>query len=370
MTRKTTRTAGTLRLAVALSLLACQHTTAPASQSHSAAPSPPAAKVSVLALGYENDLVEFDLNTGRPLRRQALGARPSAASSVVPGHYLAFSSDGQTVYGLIRRSDQAAAVVALDRRTLARRWSTELPAQAGQPRALAVGLRTGTVFAFTNNTVGPGIQGFGPRAEAVVSELDSGGTLRASVVVRGPDLASSASEDWFILDGLVNADETRLYASFHNQGLFDFDLTLSGPIPRCSGQMCLDAHGDVALWNGSILTATGSRELHLISTKGVLQATFDTQLDRNHLMAFALDPVAQFAYAIGSCEYVPGMTSINLKTGEPRVIVLQAASSQPCGDRVVFAKGRLLVGPAVKVIDPLTGAILVNTRLSAIDMLA
>lgn len=235
---------------------------------------------------------------------------------------------------------------------------------------MAIGPRTGTIFAFTNNAIGPGIQGFGPRAEAVVSELDPGdGKLRVSVVVRRPDLASRAPEDWFILDGLVNADETRLYVSFHNQGLFDFDLSPSGPISRCSGPTCLDAHGEVALWNGSILIATGSSQLSLISSEGRLLATFDTQLDRNHLMAFAVDPAAELVYAVGSCEYVPGMTSINLKTGERRVVVPQGASSQPCGDRVVFAKNRLIVGPAVKVIHPVTGAILVQTRLSAIDML-
>lgn len=88
-------------------------------------------------------------------------------------------------------------------------------------------------------------------------------------------------------------------------------------------------------------------------TPPLLQATFDTQLDRNHLMAFALDPAAQLVYAVGSCKYVPGMTSINLKTGEFRVVVPQAASSQPCGDRVVFARGRLLVGRPSRLSIPL-----------------
>lgn len=129
MTMSTTAMAVTLGLAIALCLSTCQCTHVP--QSRTAAPSPPVARGSAFALGYENDLVEFDLSTGRTLRRQALDARPATPSSIVPGHYMAFSPDGQTVYSLIRRADQAATVVALDRRTFARRWSAKLPAGAG-----------------------------------------------------------------------------------------------------------------------------------------------------------------------------------------------------------------------------------------------
>jgi len=203
-----------------------------------------------------------------------------------------------------------------------------------------------------------------------MTQLDAvSGNVQRSLVLRNPDLGSREFEDWSVLEALISSDETRLYVSFHNQGLFDFDLTASGPIARCPDRRCLPAHGDIALWNGAILTATGSNQLRLISTDGQVLRTFDARLERNHLMVFAVDPATKTVYALGSCKYVPGMTSVNLETGEPQVIAPEAFTSQPCGDRVVFGSGRLLVGPEVRVLDAATGATIANPRLSAVDLL-
>ncbi len=350
-----------------LCLTGCQ--SKPAARGGTAASSVTSTRIA-LALGYENDLVEFDVNTGHVGRHLVLGERPSAPSSLVPGHYMATGSDGKTVYILIRRSYQAAAVVALDRQTLARRWSQELPADTGEPRALAVGPRSGSVFAFTNHTLVPGMPGLASRAQAVMTQLDAvSGNVQRSAVLRDPDLGGREFEDWSVLEAQISSDETRLYVSFHNQGLFDFDITASGPIARCPTRRCLPAHGDITLWNGAVLTATGSNHLRLISTDGHVLRAFDTRLERNHLMVFAVDSATKTVYALGSCKYVPGMTSINLETGEPQVIAPEAFTSQPCGDRVVFGSGRLLVGPEVRVLDAATGAIIANPRLSAVDLL-
>lgn len=358
-----------LCLILELCVTGCQ-SRPPARGSSAATSSVPTTTLIALALGYENDLVEFDVSSGHVGRRLVLGERPWAPSSLGPGHYMAAGSDGKTVYILIRRSNQAAAVVALDRRTLARQWSQDLPTEAGEPRALAVGPRSGSVFAFTNQTWVPGGPGFAPRAQAVMTQLDAvRGHVQRSLVLRDPDLDSREFEDWSVLRALFSYDETRLYVSFHNQGLFDFDITASGPIARCPARRCLPAHGDIGLWNGGILAATGSNHLRLISTDGQVLWTFHTRLERNHLMVFAVDPSGKTVYAVGSCHYVPGMTSVNLETGEQRVIAPEAVTSQPCGDRVVFDSGRLLVGPDVRVLHAATGATIANSRLSALDLL-
>ena len=52
------------------------------------------------------------------------------------------------------------------------------------------------------------------------------------------------------------------------------------------------------------------------------------------------------------------------------VLVPKAASSRTCGERVIFAKNKLILVPGVKVIDPVSGQILLDTGLSAVDVLA
>ena len=161
-----------------------------------------------------------------------------------------------------------------------------------------------------------------------------------------------------------------MLVSYHNQGLFTYDLTGQGFQSSCLGRTCLTAHGDIALWEGAVLVATGSGRLNLLTTGGSVKLSLDTGLQRNHLMTFALDPLSRSVYVVGSCHYVPAMVKVSLDSGDRQVIAPESAATKPCGERVVVSRGRVLVGgPNVAAFTAESGATLYTNGLAALDLL-
>jgi outer membrane protein assembly factor BamB len=325
-----------------------------------------------LVLDPESKLSELDGQSGRIVRRFALAPRLEAPSpSIVPGHYLAASGDGQTVFALVRLSESLSEVVAVDRRTLTAKWRRALSPSAGRPRAIVIGPISGTVFALTDFEVKPGAGAVFALARPVVSKLDATtGTLLTTATLRDPDPLGRV-EDWQILQGLIDPNERTLLVSYHNQGLFTYDLTGQGFQSSCLGGACLPAHGDIALWEGAIVVATGSRLLKVLAPDGSLKRSFDTGLERNHLMTFALDSPSRRVYVVGSCHYVPAMVTVDLDGGERRVVAPESAASKPCGERLLVSRGKVfVVGPNVAAFTAESGAFLYTSGLTALDLLA
>jgi hypothetical protein len=366
----TTTFRGSGRLAAALALIPLVSLPISCSQPPSSTPRPHVSEV-VLLLDTENKLSELDAQSGRIVRQFALAPRPeSPSSNIVPGHYLAASADGQTVFALVRLSAALSEVVAVDRKKLTAKWRRALPPSAGRPRAIVIGPISAAVFALTNFEVKPGAGGVFGLARPVVSKLDAtSGTLLTTATLREPDPLGRV-EDWQILQGLIDSNERTLFVSYHNQGLYTYDLTGQGFQSSCLGSTCLPAHGDIALWEGATVVATGSGLLNVLAPDGSVKLSFNTGLERNHLMTFALDSLSRRAYVVGSCHYVPAMVTVNLDSGERSVIAPESAASKPCGERVLVSRGKVVVGgPNVAAFTAESGAILYTNGLTALDLL-
>ncbi len=351
------------------SLVAVATASIPISCAPQASTNPQHASATGLAMDSENELSEFDLGSGQIVRRARLSSRPTDPSTTIPGHYLAATADRQTVFVLVRVGVAMSQVVAVDRRTLTRKWSSALVPSAGAPRAVVVAPISRAVFALTDFEVSPRASRPFPVARPVVSKLDATtGTILASATLREPDPKGQV-EDWQILQGAVDAQEQTLFVSYHNQGLFTYSLTDQGFRSSCQGSSCLPAHGDIAPLDGGMVVATGSGLLDVLRSDGSIKRSLDTGLERNHLMAFGLDTVGRRVVVVGSCLYVPAMVTVNLDSGARRVIAPESAASKPCGERVLLYRGKVLVAPKVAAFAEDSGAVLYSGRLTALDLL-
>lgn len=128
-----------------------------------------------------------------------------------------------------------------------------------------------------------------------------------------------------------------------------------------------------------MLVATGMPEI-LEYNAGVLDRVFNTRLERNHLMEFAVDPERQRLYAAGPCAFAGGLSVVDLNGGgqeakldadgrfwellgnppaPPRILL---TNPEICGDRIAVGNGSLIVlmqahGPGPEALDT-PGAIL------------
>jgi hypothetical protein len=104
-------------------------------------------------------------------------------------------------------------------------------------------------------------------------------------------------------------------------------------------------HGGIHLSGDRVLATTGDGPLRVFdATTGKELARHDLQLDGNHVMEFAVDEPAQRVFVVGSCDYVRGLVSVDLRTGTTKVLAPPRRESSPCGERIaVTPDGRRLV---------------------------
>jgi hypothetical protein len=293
-------------------------------------PRTPQAQTAVLALLADRTLVEISSTSGRIVRRRVLGPGTPFADL---GSYLALSDDSRRLFVLTPRSPGSGQELAiLDPAGL--RPTESFPLDRGIVfRAVAVGPRTGRLYLFGNRRAGGGAE------DAVVAVLDpSSGETQTSTV------REAEGHDWWIIDGAVARDESRLYLSYHG-GCDVIDrlctngadwIDINGDrLARCgrrtaSGVGCLArVHGGVEALEDGLLAATGTPKLIRISDQGKVIADLPSRLAGNHVMEFAVDRAVERAYALGQCLYTGGVSVLDLRSERTRLL-----SPNVCGERI------------------------------------
>ncbi len=257
-------------------------------------------------------------------------------------HALALSRDGALLYAAVADASLNGRIVEVE--TATQHVVREIALDAGaSPRGLVVGQRAGNLYAFGNK---PG--------SALVWIIDpSARTPPRSFVARRAD-----GHNDLVFEGLVNADESALFLSYHGAdttGIDRFALS-DDTLERCisdalPGHGCFNAHGGMALADDHLLATTGEGPLLAIDPKsGQTLARYDVQLPGNHTDDVALEPGGQRAFLIGSFGYSCGLSSVDLRSGRTSVLVPPSTADSRCGERVVVGRGArtLIVARALR----------------------
>ncbi len=313
------------------------------SQGQSAAPSAPVRGTAYTLLA-NNQLLAVSLGTGRILSSVRLGVVPEGSRGV--GHLMALSPEHHQLVALVSGGRPGADSVAF----LA---IPGLDVQATRPvpepdvtyQGLAVGEQSGRIYLFGNRIRGVALDpAHGPPSDAVVTVLDPTG----SQVIYNWTVRPAEGRDWFVLRGAVASDERRLFVSYHGpdtQGMDIFSIGPSGP-QQCQpspdpSSGCVRLHGDFEVYRDGFLAATGGPEILQLSSEGSVQRTFNTGLKNNHLMEFVVNRTSNQLYAAGSCGYVPGLSLVNLASGETHLLVPLGGAI--CGERIALAAAPVIV---------------------------
>jgi hypothetical protein len=305
----------------------------------------------IFALLADNSLVKVSPVNGRVKSRISL--RPS---SPVVGRYLAPSKDGKTLFALVARGrDGTSEVAVIDVTTTRVRDRYALPKWIAF-RSLVAGPETGHLYLFGNR---PGKKITCPDLETcreqdvvvVVLDPDSGRVLRNRTVREADGKA------WTVYRSAVSPDESRLFVSYHGdtQGV-DWITITPESLKRCQkqgayqNQGCIPAHSGVEAYGDRILVTPGdSPWIEERTREGELVRKWDTKQEGNHMLDLALDAREGRLYALGSCGYRGGLSRIDLKTNEVKVLAPSlpgvdfARERLVCGERVVVGPGSLLV---------------------------
>jgi hypothetical protein len=287
----------------------------------------PSAQQAVLALLADRTLVQIAPDSAEVVARAELGPPLPLAAS---GRFLALSRDRRRLFVLIPAAPgRAQEVRVLDVATLRPVLRFALP-EGVVFRAIAVGARTGRFYLFGNRP------SKGRTEDAVVTVVGPTGADAQTTTVR-----ATKGYDWWIIDGAVAHDESRIYVSYHGAETTGADwLEVDGDaLERCTvrngpGNGCLArVHGGVEALDSGVLAATGRGPVLEISRSGRVVATRRLRLPepwRNHVMEIALDPQRERAYALGPCEYEGGGVSIiELTTGRTELL-----TPDVCGEAI------------------------------------
>lgn len=329
--------------------------------------------VPVYALLADNQLLAVRADSGVLVARRLAPTPPPATWRFV-GHDLVFSRDGATLYALapgFPGTDDRVAVV--DAPTAAVRSTFSLPGQ-GVYRGLALGPVTDRVYVFGTRD-----------GSAIVTVLDpQTGRILDDWVARPLDGPS-----WDVYQGAVSADERRIYLSYHGEkttGIDWFALDANGlhrctpPRPVFPSSGCIPTHGGFVLHGNGLLAATGTNVVLDVGPDGMVRRAFDTKLNGNHLMEFTVDAASNRLYAVGSCGYAGGLSSVDLGGGgilttptsdgewrwratpEPSAVRALVPpepgigdTGEPCGQRIVVAPSGQLVIAKLPIPDPRPG---------------
>jgi hypothetical protein len=236
-------------------------------------------------------LLLVSIDDGKILQDVALAnSSPQLLTQV---HAMALTPDGATMYVLVQDATRTGRVAAVD--TASQRVLRTIEVGTGADyRSLDVGQRSGLLYVFGN-------QG----GAALVWIIDPTGRIPARQVLARP----ADGRTWFVYQGLVNADESALFISYHGPdttGIDRFDL-LDGSYVRCSPAPyptagCLDGHGSMRFVGDRLVATTGEGPLLALDPiTGAIADRYDTGVEANHLMAFGVDLTQQRLYVIGSC---------------------------------------------------------------------
>jgi hypothetical protein len=284
----------------------------------------------IVALLANYRLLAVRATDGKVVASEAVAPSPSQLTGA--GHYLAVSLDDKLLYVLTSPlANSPSRVVVMDGATATVRASYPVPEPDSVFRSLALGPQTGLLYLFGNRGNSVIISVFDPRK----------GTVRTSWRAR-----EAAGHNWYVYQGAVSPDERHLLVSYHGPDTTGIDVfTLTGStLQRCQpaqpivarvGNGCLSTHGGFAFYGEDILAATGGSDILQMDLQGVVQQTFDTRLDRNHLMEFVVDAHRQRLYAVGACAYVDGFSRVDLHATPPPPAEL-SQNNGVCGERLTF----------------------------------
>lgn len=321
----------------------------------------------IAALLADGRIMLLDVATGRPLADYTASSQPRETFS---GGRLARAAAGDEVFAVLPGND-GPVVAGLNVRTLTGRTVGRLPAD--KYRGLAVGRRTGRIFAFRS---------LGAKVEVLDAATGEGRNL------------FTFAPDRVVLSGAISADEQRVYISYHADGAHApgtgiewFDLKEQG----WQRGSWVSSHGDFAVVGNVLLAATGDSEILEVNDAAEVVRSVDTGFSDFHLMEFAVDPERRIVYAAGDCIHVGagGLTATPWpQSGAlPTRILSPLHNSAVCGNHISLEPAgkwmaivrRVLVrnsptpqSRTVMIVDSGTGKVLqqLTTSSDVIDVLA
>jgi hypothetical protein len=284
---------------------------------------------SMFVLLTDNRLLRVS-DEGKVLSRVRLGTAPEFASY---GSLLALSSEGKTVYALVRGAQQQLVALDLDGEVVR---THALPADATW-RRLAVGPKSGRIY-LAGDVEGTRKNDLGAIELGVrLLVLSPDGEQLTLEHIRDPE-----GRDWYTGWITVSPDEESLLITYHGSDTTGSDLIRLDPIRVCVDRTpewaaCLATnHGRAQRAGDDILAATGEAQLALLTSSGRVTRKLDTGLRNIHLMEFAV--AGDVAYAFGDCVKGAGLARVPLDGGTVRRL-----SRSVCGDVATPLAGSTLV---------------------------
>ncbi|MES2178376.1 MAG: hypothetical protein V4550_11010 [Gemmatimonadota bacterium] len=297
---------------------------------------PPIQSARIVALLEGARIAVINSAEGTTLAERSLGDTTVWKS----GHSLGISPAGNQVFvALTSRSQKETAIIRFDLTDYTVHQIAVVADQFEYPW-LVVGQRTGRLYLTSD---------WGFRVATVDPKKPSEVVRYAS----GRDTIGYGPAMWFD----ISANEDRMYASYHGNGLrgnggLDWIDIRGDSLSICSesrlqsekrGTSCSNPHGRMIPYRDGFVATTGGR-LHVYNAKGETIAKHVTGLgdDRNHGMEFALDTVAAVAYPIGSCRRPNqgGVTRVDLKNPLDSTSSYRELAATVCGERVVVSLDR------------------------------
>lgn len=317
----------------------------------------------------ENNTAMVLDRTGAVLRRMRLG-RP--VRRVVAGRFLAIAPGRELRVVVPGERRDSLAFVTSDGRELRR---VELPSGV-QYVAIEAGRSTGRLYLAGEISTGRQTA-FGNRArKAVLTVLSPDGKPVSTVVLREPAPGRFGPSDWWVHDIAVAPDEARIFVSYHGANTGGADgVTFTGErLVRCAsgvpGKACIQSvHGSVQADEHGIVASLGTPpQLARFTWNGRRTRVWGIGLRDGHLMEFAVNGTR--AFTIGDCAKTGGMTVVDLRSGQTRVLhspapVIQLRGlPEPaiCGERISVGRGSLIAVMKRGTITNIAGALLLDSR--------
>lgn len=300
----------------------------------------------VVALLASNKLIALSPK-GKVRARLSLGRVPPSGFAIGVGNYVGLSSNRRLLFTLEPRpasshptTPQAVAVVSLAPLRVVARYT--LP-QGILFRSLTVGPRTGRLYLAGNRFADGSTQLGAQQEDAVAAVVDP----RTGALILVTTIREAGGRNWMVLASAISSDERYLFVAYHGDDTIGGDwLSISdNRLDRCSilvrpNTGCLDFHGSIAPYRGSVLAATGENKLVDLALDGRVLRDWSIGLPRNHLMWITLDSSRGLVAVAGSCGYSGGLSVINL--ARVRRTVFSYPSRRLCGERVAWSESSIL----------------------------
>lgn len=257
------------------------------------------AKTYIATILASGEVIVIDAATG-----QAMLSTTSLGNSIPQvGRYLKHDPRNKRLVVLVPGlASSKARLVEISLPSFATRNLASLPTDAGYT-SLDLGERTGSTYVFA-------------AAGKVLRVSPSGDSI---TLIQTRDSAGPHQEV-YVYRGAVALNERRIFQSFHGgrSGLFWYDHDSRGGMHRCpsvakEAPRCAPSHGSFETVGTDILVATGMRELWRVNSQGEVIGRYDTGLEGNHLMEFAVNRARTSIAAVGSCRYTGGLSVLSMR---------------------------------------------------------